>query len=354
MKKPSANKLREESGFWDTSRNRSAAVLLLTLSLAFVVFAVTNRMKIVEIRDGDAVITAYTLKSDPQAMLAGEGIRMAAADTLNFTEISENRVEVVINRAFPVLLTADGINTRIMATEDMTVGELLDQESITLGEHDLISLPESFHLSANDRIVVQRVELVTTQVTEDIPYETDYRVNSLIKKGRSQVITQGEKGQRTITYADRMIDGVLSKREILSNVVNVEPVTEVVLKGGSGAVSSLDFGYPMDENGIPIGYTKVLKGQDSTAYSAKPGKNRGASGMNLFYGYVAVRPSQIPYGTKMYITSADGSFVYGYAIAADTGLGLLQNVIDLDLYYETYRESQLHGRRDVDVYILPN
>ena len=81
-------------------------------------------------------------------------------------------------------------------------------------------------------------------------------------------------------------------------------------------------------------------------------KAMGASGQGLSAGYVAVHPGEIPYGTKLYITSADNSFVYGFAIAADTGLGLLGNQIDVDLYYDTYLESCLHGKRNVNIYIL--
>ena len=33
--------------------------------------------------------------------------------------------------------------------------------------------------------------------------------------------------------------------------------------------------------------------------------------------------TSIPYGTKLYITSTDGKFVYGYAVATDTGLACL-------------------------------
>ena len=54
----------------------------------------------------------------------------------------------------------------------------------------------------------------------------------------------------------------------------------------------------------------------------------------------------------MYIRSADGSFIYGYAIANDTGTGMMQGVVDVDLFYESFLESQLNGRRIVDIYIL--
>ena len=60
----------------------------------------------------------------------------------------------------------------------------------------------------------------------------------------------------------------------------------------------------------------------------------------------------IPYGSKLYITSADGSFVYGYAIASDTGTGLIDGIIDVDLFYDTYQESLLNGLRTVNIYVL--
>ena len=63
---------------------------------------------------------------------------------------------------------------------------------------------------------------------------------------------------------------------------------------------------------------------------------RGASGLGLYCGTVAVNPALIPYGTKLYIASTDGRFVYGYAIATDTGTSLLNGSCLVDLYYDTY------------------
>ena len=69
-------------------------------------------------------------------------------------------------------------------------------------------------------------------------------------------------------------------------------------------------------------------------------------------GHVAVNPNEIPYGSKLYITSANNHFVYGYAIAADTGTGLLADIVDIDLFYDTYAESVLNGRGIVNIYVL--
>ena len=69
-------------------------------------------------------------------------------------------------------------------------------------------------------------------------------------------------------------------------------------------------------------------------------------------GTVAVRANEIPYGTRMYIRTPGGGFIYGYAVANDTGTGLVEGVIDVDLFYDTYEESVLNSVRWVDIYIL--
>ena len=67
---------------------------------------------------------------------------------------------------------------------------------------------------------------------------------------------------------------------------------------------------------------------------------------------VAVDPDVIPYGTLLYITSTDGRFVYGYAIATDTGIAVQKGEILVDLFYETYAESVINGAIQVNVYVV--
>ena len=67
---------------------------------------------------------------------------------------------------------------------------------------------------------------------------------------------------------------------------------------------------------------------------------------------MAVNPSIIPYGTKMYITASDGSYVYGYATAIDTGGALMDGSAIVDLFMNSYADCANFGRRDVTIYIL--
>ena len=66
----------------------------------------------------------------------------------------------------------------------------------------------------------------------------------------------------------------------------------------------------------------------------------------------AVNPDVIPYGSRLYIEAADGSHVYGYATAIDTGGALMDGSAVVDLFYFSYDDCVNFGRRDVNVYVL--
>ena len=344
-------RLRETVYFMRGNTNsRALWSCLLAISLSLIILVISQQMKAVYIRDGDVTTLKYTLSREPQKILSDSGIVTMACDVVDFSGFEGKMGVINITRAFPVTIQVDGKLSALMATE-MTVGELLREEGITLGEYDEINISPVLYLSPNDRIVIKRVELKTTVIHERIPFSVEYKEHSLIRKGRTRILINGKDGERTITYIDRVVDGVLQSREENQVVVTREPITQLVLRGSSAPVSDLDFGVPLDAKGVPVKYTKLLTNQICTGYSAKKGAY-GASYMTLHDGYVAVRADEIPYGTKMYITSPDNSFVYGFAIAADTGVGLMQNVIDFDLFYETYIESCLNGRKHLNVYIL--
>jgi 3D (Asp-Asp-Asp) domain-containing protein len=153
-------------------------------------------------------------------------------------------------------------------------------------------------------------------------------------------------------YRERRVDGVIESSEKIDQYITKAPVSEQVLAYGAGVpVSSLSApeGYTVVDN-VPSSYKYVIRNAICTAYSSKGG--RGASRLGLYAGTVAVNPNEIPYGSLMYITAADGSFVYGWAIATDTGIALMEGIIDIDLYYETYLESVLNGKKALNVYVI--
>lgn len=84
----------------------------------------------------------------------------------------------------------------------------------------------------------------------------------------------------------------------------------------------------------------------ATAYSAyDPGCGHyTASGTRLRHGVIAVDPSFIPLGTRVYIPG------YGEAVAEDTGGAIVGNIIDIA--FDTHEEALAFGRQDLEIYIL--
>ncbi|MCL2195627.1 MAG: 3D domain-containing protein [Oscillospiraceae bacterium] len=78
-----------------------------------------------------------------------------------------------------------------------------------------------------------------------------------------------------------------------------------------------------------------------------------ATGVYARSGFVAVDPRVIPYGSHLWIVSNCGTFVYGYAIAVDTG-GFVHRsnapIVDIHLYSPAMVRQ--FGVRGVTVYVL--
>ncbi len=105
----------------------------------------------------------------------------------------------------------------------------------------------------------------------------------------------------------------------------------------------------LDENGAPLHYSYCIT-DIATAYTNDPITSTGTVPIQ---GTVAVDPRIIPYGTRMYITSADGRYVYGYCVAEDTGGFIyLQNGPAADLFMYSEADCDQWGWRMAKIYIL--
>lgn len=134
-----------------------------------------------------------------------------------------------------------------------------------------------------------------------------------------------------------------TKKERERKLAAAGPKQAEVEQQSSRAASKIEEINPADSTPPPAG--KEIE-MNATAYSPEePGlSDSTATGLKAQKGVVAVDPSFIPLGTRLYV---DG---YGYAIAADTGSAIKGNRIDL--CYNTLQEALSFGRRKVKVKIL--
>lgn len=330
-----------------------AVLLCAAASLGVCLAVVGDGMHIVEISDthgqSGVVVTCAT---DVNTIVDQAGLTAPGSeDELQIVE-SNGRDRIHVLRAFTVPVTADGQTTDLVATDE-TVGELLDEAGIEVGEADVVEPALDEVLERGDSVTLQRVEYVEYTTEETIPIETEYRESSLYYRNTDTqlVLEEGQEGLDLVTWREIWVDGELTETVEAGRETMVAMEPAVVKCYGEGAPVSIFTG-PEVVDGVPVeGVEAVYTSQRSTGYSASK-TAKGASGQRLTYGTVAVDPNIIPYGTLLYITSDDGRFVYGYAYAADTGTAMMEGHAFIDLYYETYEESVTSAVIPVTVYVI--
>lgn len=275
--------------------------------------------------------------------------RASAAATLSVFIAAEMLLTGMTND-HTVTINVDG-GTIVTSACGITVGELLDAEGVTLSENDELNIPADTVIHHDMEITVDRVVYMETTKVTPIEYETVYEESTLYESGHEFASRKGEQGSVSTTYYEKLVNG-----EVVSSAVKgtttINPVNEVITVGTASSVPySKRIGNFRLENGVPTKYTYKVSGK-VTAYTAPEGAGT-YSGRPLGVGTVAVNPQVIPFGSELYICSKDGTHVYGYAIAADTG-DLTEVVADvfMGVTSEHYDEACRWGAQYCDVYVL--
>ena len=289
------------------------------------------------------------------------GIKLKEGDKLSIGKkvpITEN-TKLDIYRAFTVTLVCDGREQKIRTT-DCTVKELLSKAGVRLNEDDIVSLKLSKELKKNTKLRVKRVTYKEVKKTVDVDYETTVKYDDSMYEEQVYVKREGKKGKQVKYYKKKYIDGKYDSKELIRTEITKDPVSKIVvwgskpsLYGGNVAkrvISDLTPPYKidMDENNRPVKYKKKIVGK-ATAYCTGTVTSTGRRAQE---GVVAVDPREIPYGSKLYIVSSDNRYVYGYAIAGDTGGFIYNSNTVVDLYINGYSACKQFGRRTVEIYIL--
>ena len=330
--------------------SRVLAFCVMAACLVFTLAVTAANLRLTYVTDSHgARQVVLTSESDPARVMSLSGIETEEGDEVYYTAFAGSLASLNIERAFSVTIEAEGQEYPVKMVVG-TVADALERAGITLEGDDYTEPALSAMVTAGSKIEVHRVEYQDKVETQAVPYDTEYVYTSLYFRNtnRATTLQHGSEGQQTVTTRERWVDGELENSVVTDVTTTVEPTDHVVKTYGAGAPVSPLTG-PDGTTNAPASYSKVLTGK-ATGYYSKSGK--GSSGLGLGYGTVAVDPDVIPYGTLLYITSTDGSFVYGYAVATDTGIAVQDGRILVDLFYETYAESVINGAINVNVYVV--
>ncbi len=324
---------------------------------------VIDRAKVVRIVDNDLIGYYVGYDETLDDMLAQNEITILDGDVIDTgieTPVYDGML-VNIDRAFGVGIEYDG-NAVTLSLTGGTVADALEAAGIVLGENDIVTPSLETELTDYTHIEIQRVTFKIATETDSIEYETKRVEDSSLYVGEKKVTTKGVDGEKLYTYTEKYVDGVYVDRTLEREEIVKEPVDEVITvgtkkvetlsayKNTTAPISELSVpdDLELDENGLPKNYKSKVSAK-ATAYTGDPAT---ASGRKPMPGHIAVDPNEYPYGTELYIVSADGSYVYGYCIAADTGGFVEMGNTDVDLYLDNEDMCYNWGNRDIIIYVL--
>lgn len=292
--------------------------------------------------------TIYTTASNVRSLLDEQKITLKEHDNLNVKLDApiEEGMEIVYERAFLVTLNSDGGKYDIWTTST-TVADLLKKENIELGELDRVEPALEEKLTKETEINVIRVEKVTDVVEEEVDFATVTRRDNQLASGKEKIIQEGSKGLVRKHYEVVLENGQEVSRKLLKEETVKETRDRIVAVGTRPVTTTVARGGYAPQTQAVSGKTLIVT---ATAYTANC---RGCSGItktginlkqNRNAKVIAVDPNVIPLGTRVYVEG------YGEAIAADVGSSIRGNRIDV--YVPTQRDAALWGRRTVKVTIL--
>ena len=237
----------------------------------------------------------------------------------------------------------------------------LDRCNIQLGSDEMVELNLT-----GDELSIRISGTLTYQhfVTVETDYDIKRTPDPLMDQGTEEIIRKGVAGQIVETYEDTVVRGeVVSTRYVGAShdtshaelirygtrvyEVDRDDTIEKVVPYDSGEGGILYF-----KSGVTMTYSKVMTCNSTAYYSGGDGGAAWttAVGAKVGIGTIAVDPTVIPYYTKMFIQTSNGSRVYGMGTALDCGGAIKGNIVDL--WFPSFADCRSWGRRNVTVYIL--
>jgi uncharacterized protein YabE (DUF348 family) len=222
-------------------------------------------------------------------------------------------LQLTITRSVPITLDLYGKKTPIR-TLGKTVGEMLAEKNIILGENGRVSVSQSTPIKAGMKVRVWREGIQTVSIERKIAagnkivYDADRPIGYRVTK------TEGASGVRTISYQIEVRKGVEISRQEIANVVTRKAVSNVEVIGlfndGSGLTASKGAQHWTDNNGVSHRETYYDLNMNVVMQSCGQG------------GYYTVRPDGAKVDAQGYILIAANYSNYPKCSLVETSLGM--------------------------------
>jgi uncharacterized protein YabE (DUF348 family)/3D (Asp-Asp-Asp) domain-containing protein len=310
-----------------------AAVVIAAIVVASASGFVWADKRVTVVVDG-VVRVAITEAHDVASLLGELGVRYASADLVSpppGTHIEDGGT-VVVRHAVPVTLEVGGeiirLNVIGRTVADALVAAGFDP-TCGMTTDPAVDAP----LESGMRISATEVFMRVVEEPVDVPFDVEIVGDPSAPSGSRRVTTPGVAGKALRIYQVLVVGGVEGPRFLKAEHTITPAVREVVMVGTDAPVRQVLASSRGGRAQTPPGIAGRNLTARSTSYtpwddtcsghiSTIRGKMRKYH-IPTGWGLVAVDPSVIPLGSKLYVEG------YGYAVAGDTGGVIHGNKIDI-------------------------
>ncbi len=255
--------------------------------------------------------------------LRDAGIRLGPADEVfpQPASILAAGQEINVKHAFAISLRT-GDSVRTIYTQHAVLRDALAEAGLSLGTDDRVE--PSVDANVTNGMTARLVRVAGRQFIEkeNVSRKTVFKPDESLS-GSSSRIVQGLDGVHLREYRIVIEDGVETERKLIRDYYDPEPADTVIYYAASALRATGLAAETLNVMKIERVYATWYNAASSGRPPTDPYYGITASGQPLTKGVVAVDPRVIPLGTRLYIPG------YGLAVAADTGGGIVGNMIDL-------------------------
>lgn len=255
--------------------------------------------------------------------LQDAGIHLGPADEVYPSVTSEITagMEVEVKHAKAISLRT-GTSTQVVYTHLESLQEALAEAGYALGADDRVEPSVETAVTNGMTARLVRVGGRTFTEREKVLKKTVFQPDEGLQ-GSATRIVQGSDGQRVREYRVVIEDGVEVQRELTREGFEPEPVDTVIYYAAASVratgLEAQNFNVVKTDRMYATWYNAASSGKTAT----DPAYGITKSGVPVTKGIVATDPKVIPLGTRLYVPG------YGFAVAGDTGGGIIGNMIDL-------------------------
>ncbi|ALS24781.1 3D domain-containing protein [Paenibacillus naphthalenovorans] len=251
------------------------ALILFAMTFMFLIMYYGTSIKSVSVVVDGKEQTFQTRESVLQHILDEQGISVGEHDRVSHSldDSVESGDRIIIEKAKPVQLT-DGGQTKTVYTTGKTVKQLFDDQKIKLSELDKVTPALNAAINENSEVKIVRVKKNVEEIKEPIAFETVKKTEPKLIRGKEQVIQEGQEGVLLKKKEKVYEDGVLVSEQIVDEKIQTQSVQKIIAVGTKNPVVTLSSSSPTLEqvtrNGVKFDVKQVINNVKLTAYSAGP------------------------------------------------------------------------------------